>query len=953
MANETIEWDSDFPLKDNPSYADAVMIMDKFTGKPGKVTVESLQAAAGNNVIGAASPTDSPSGTEVNGQSYRVSNAKAVPNPDDGSNDDNYTNFLDASSDPVVVPAKTSGFLIKTGGHWEYSEYVSGVDLEPYALNGGSEETMASMDTKKVNNSDVVADKTDLFPTGTELPDTYINPSGLNKSGIGWKAKTFAIDGTKGFLNISGFGITPTKGKYGVFRPSGTVFLMDTVEKTLPLVATDTELALTIETDIDTDDIYKDIRIVYGQQKPRLKEVNGLEVPETVDPADYYDKSEVDALLPNVETVDLGTDIFEPAMMYDGQNISTSDHVFHSVTGWKPVLFNVAPGKKYTIKNWYGSRSEFVGLNTNVVYGTKPSTYNGNVLTDTYLQAPKVDGKYTFIVPGGVYAVAFQAAAASDTPDTYSDLMIGEGDDVTPSETYVEKFNDKLIVSSILSDGTNTVRPSEIATKDDISDIAPKKINEIYFDGSQIWIRTSFNSIYDIVQRISLHQSANGGTNIRPVYLIGKAASITSAGILLNQMNDATPPLQYPNTDSVGLNDLGGNHGVSAIKVTGTHDKTSADIDSIWTDGTWEYYLISVIDSSNLLMLSLPQNIGGELVMSITNLKSTTLTHVSGATHTSSITSVVGSDAPQYPSIKNETVAVYIDGKKITDAGTYKGDLVDVVDEHEVVDPTTLVITNPMVWNNASTLATVKLTYRFFYNNVMQIDYSIVPVGVRTIRNFGMLQMYPLATSTGYPVVKAFMPGVNVSDYKVAGVDYSASSSSITHVFTSADLIDPDYIPNRMIQMLYDGSGNPQIGSAHGYNPLSGFGKGVIRALNVNGYWYVNGSNRKSYPWTYAGRQTDGTPIYATTYFSVFDPTINGLRADYFLHQSEDVKIYVLETKQAETNKFVKLADELIGKQIEVIEQSSGMTLSSDYVQKQGIMITASGAGEYLLLKLY
>jgi len=107
MADAVIQFPTDFPLKDNPSYADKLLGYDTSTGKPMKATIESIQAAIAANVIGTVSSTDSPTGDETNGQSYRVTNST--------SSDVTYSNF-----DNAVVTAKSSGYLIKSGGVWKF-----------------------------------------------------------------------------------------------------------------------------------------------------------------------------------------------------------------------------------------------------------------------------------------------------------------------------------------------------------------------------------------------------------------------------------------------------------------------------------------------------------------------------------------------------------------------------------------------------------------------------------------------------------------------------------------------------------------------------------------------------------------------------------------------------------------------------------------------------------------
>lgn len=81
------QWDSDFPLKENPSYADAVMIMDKDTGKAAKVTVESISLALNQSYGGLATESSSPG----------AANTWYFAGPG------TYTNFPDAASQPIVL----------------------------------------------------------------------------------------------------------------------------------------------------------------------------------------------------------------------------------------------------------------------------------------------------------------------------------------------------------------------------------------------------------------------------------------------------------------------------------------------------------------------------------------------------------------------------------------------------------------------------------------------------------------------------------------------------------------------------------------------------------------------------------------------------------------------------------------------------------------------------------
>lgn len=111
-----------FDLKENPDYDDALMIYDAKAGKVKQTKMEAIQAAAGNNVIGSMTPSGSPSGSEVAGQSYRVSN----------TTDDVlvFPNFLDSNGDPVQMEAdERSGYIVKNADGWAYVDNTEQADL--------------------------------------------------------------------------------------------------------------------------------------------------------------------------------------------------------------------------------------------------------------------------------------------------------------------------------------------------------------------------------------------------------------------------------------------------------------------------------------------------------------------------------------------------------------------------------------------------------------------------------------------------------------------------------------------------------------------------------------------------------------------------------------------------------------------------------------------------------
>jgi hypothetical protein len=84
----------------------------------------------------------------------------------------------------------------------------------------------------------------------------------------------------------------------------------------------------------------------------------------------------------------------------------------------------------------------------------------------------------------------------------------------------------------------------------------------------------------------------------------------------------------------------GGNHGFQDVllEFSGSHGKTTADISSRWTDGTYNLTLFRIYDATHLQFLV---DNAGTTALNVPNFTmiGNTLTHVSGAQHTSAITS--------------------------------------------------------------------------------------------------------------------------------------------------------------------------------------------------------------------------------------------------------------------------------------------------------------------------
>lgn len=135
--------------------------------------------------------------------------------------------------------------------------------------------------------------------------------------------------------------------------------------------------------------------------------------------------------------------------------------------------------------------------------------------------------------------------------------------------------------------------------------------------------------------------------------------STSLSGQTLHTMGDDAAPYRINETT------LGANHGYARTRLTvSSHNKTFIDVGSVWVDGASKQWVLIGIDSATGLSFTARTDNTG------ITATSGTLTHVSGATNTTSVTWTAVSQGQWYPMLKNHVVSVTADGKPIDPAST-------------------------------------------------------------------------------------------------------------------------------------------------------------------------------------------------------------------------------------------------------------------------------------------
>lgn len=666
--------------------------------------------------------------------------------------------------------------------------------------------------------------------------------------------------------------------------------------------------------------------VVLGETKG----VNGDKVFKAIEP--------IDETLFDVVGVPASPNLFNPANKYDNILVSTGANVgiTGQSAGWNIAVVEVSPTKTYTVSGWNSARNEIAFFSNNLPspFPTiPPSPYATGLISSgssaTVLGITKSGGKMTFTPPANTKWMVFNIANASEADSVFASFQIEDGTVSTPYQPY---------------------NPTSTTTKVLKENFQPKpKIKEIKKAGDLVYIRTVFDSTYDLVRTLNMHGSNSGASILTSTVLVSKSESITGSGIVFHSMNDSVPPPFQVNTKSDGTySNLGGGHGTPVLDAVSTaHGKTSADLGSTWTDGTgWEFYLVAIIDVNTLRIVGKPKAVSGFDKVKIQ--PASPLTHVSGATNTGNIT-FTGTAYEYKPCINTISVKLYIDGKEITADGTYTGDIVKIVDTHNVVDPTQPNLTPPYLPQNNGTMVknTIEYTFHANANHVITVDNPADWQKNTSLTNQGLIQPQCLTIGT-YSALNAYAMNINTTsgnDFK-NGVNLAGTIS--TSIPTTANFTEPTKAIQQMSQVLFT-SGNPKVGAGFGYNPLVGMGK-QSELLQNSSLFELRGSTKKYYPTGYT--RASGTNILrGIGYFAYWDATINPkLSADYYVPFGKS-DLYFLNIRSAMTKEKVILAKELQLRPFTVVNSSSTIAIHTlDSSTSEGLIISGI-VGDWAVLK--
>ena len=418
-------------------------------------------------------------------------------------------------------------------------------------------------------------------------------------------------------------------------------------------------------------------------------------------------------------------------------------------------------------------------------------------------------------------------------------------------------------------------------------------------------------------------------------------------GILQRALNDDVAPMRLDGTT------IGANHGYAKSNVTlANHGKTAADIGSVWTDGSKQWVVVEIVSASVISLTARNDN---------SSFATATLTHVSGASNTTSFTPAsVTTGLQWYPAIRDRKLSCYLDGAEIDlamNASYAFKDKVSFLESYSIMKKSDIVewlIANKGQYHSnydAESAYTVSFGYTFDQECGCTIYFG--GVGRKTIALVDQMITQSIQLAAGNGTVYNYIP--KAIEFTAGGYTYNFQNKEIianknpsTALFLTAARQDAGTNPIDRIIML-----NDQVGYATGYLPVLDAAPDVRVSNASNKYLEIRNSSLKLYPRLIDSASitqiNDGDAFAAIAYRKYFKRSTD--RTCKYVVRSKLGDYLYLDWHTAKTDE-IELPADLIGREFEMVEKSSNVILLSKFASNAILVkIDATKNYGYLVLK--
>lgn len=606
------------------------------------------------------------------------------------------------------------------------------------------------------------------------------------------------------------------------------------------------------------------------------------------------------------DIIRISKNLFDKKLVQDGKYLNNTGGIL-AAAGWgMSSMIPVESGQTYTLS---GTRAR-VGLAFYVNESdTSPisESYDGTATLPLTVTAPAT-AKY----------VAFNLYTASN--QAYSNIQLEKGAVATSYEDAgtIYQIDAAYLNTAANSSKYNVKIAGSAATINGVVDGIPISIDVSLTRENTHSQSTVFNFASDIVNNV-----------------------------LQRSLNDDVAPMRLDGTT------IGANHGYRKTNLTAaSHGKTTADIGSIWTNGTKEFVIVEIVSSSVVAVTSRTDN---------TDATATTFTHVSGASNTASFTATAATTGLQwYPSIRDRKLNCFVDDSQIdlSTGGTYNfKDTVSFLESYSIMKKSDIVewlIVNKgqnHVNYNAAPAYTVNFGYTFDHECGCTIYFG--GVGRKTVDLVDQMITQSIQLAQGNGVVYNYIP--KAAEFTEGGFTYNfsqlenlyAKNPSVPLYLTAARQESGTNPIDRIVML------NDQVGYATGYLPILDAAPDVRPTKASRKYLEIRNSTLKIYPRLIDSASitkiNEGDAFAAIAYRKYFKRSSD--RTCKYAVRSELGDYLYLDWHTAKTDE-VELPSDLVGREFDIVEKSSNVTLLSKFASNSILVkIDSSKNYGYLVLR--
>lgn len=420
--------------------------------------------------------------------------------------------------------------------------------------------------------------------------------------------------------------------------------------------------------------------------------------------------------------------------------------------------------------------------------------------------------------------------------------------------------------------------------------------------------------------------------------------------VLLRNLGDDVSPIRAFGTT------IGANHGYNKTLVTlSGHGKTNLDVGSVWSDGTKQWVIVEIVSASQFSITARLDN---------TAFVSGTLTHVSGATNTTSVTPTAAATSQWYPVFRNRSLTCAVDGVAIDlsvianygykTSATFM-ESYDMMSKTDIVEWLILNGTVAVVNYNAAASVAMSTSYRFDTHGGCTVTTDFCALkAVSAFQDAIFTQSVKMETTGG--TVYFYVPKTLPFTHETVNYDFTQlttldSTTLATRIdFTPARCVATGQLADRVLQL------NTTVGYATGYLPTLDADPSVRRTNASNKAIQIS-EIKKTYPSCID--TTAKTSLAVGDYFRVV------AYRNYFERSGNRTASYVVESGQgdylyldyhsahANTVDRIVLPQKFHGKTITVNEKSANVTMLSNIVTGSiAVRVGTYSNSTYAVLKL-